>query len=338
MSGTSLDGVDIAYAEFSKTKKWNFKLGPCNTLSYPEEWRDKLTILHSLSDQTIQKTDIDYGKYLGKIVANFIKKNGLQVDFVCSHGHTIFHQPKNNYTLQIGDGAAIAKECQKIVICDFRSLDVSLGGQGAPLVPIGDQLLFGNYNHCLNLGGFSNVSYQSKNTQKAYDICPVNIILNRLAQQLGHAYDKGGNIAQNGNMIPSLLKQLNLLSFYQEKGPKSLGREWVEKHIQPLLNKHNNTADLLHTFTEHIAFQMGKKLQKGNCLITGGGTFNNYLISRLKHYAKSDIHIPHEKIIEYKEALIFAFLGVLRYRNEVNCLSSVTGAKTDCSGGQLFTP
>ena len=227
---------------------------------------------------------------------------------------------------------------QKTVICDFRSLDVSLGGQGAPLVPIGDQLLFENYDYCLNLGGFSNVSYERNNKRKAYDICPVNIVLNDLAQQLGHHYDKNGSIAQTGNMLDSLFTQLNQLTYYEEKGPKSLGKEWVNENIQPLFKENSNIPDLLHTFTEHIAFQIGKNIHEGSCLMTGGGAFNSYLVERIKFHSRVDIHLPDKKIIEFKEALIFGFLGVLRYRNEINCLNSVTGAKSDCSGGVIFTP
>ncbi len=338
MSGTSLDGVDLAYVEFQKTKKWIFHLEESTTIPYPEEWLKKLQSLPTQNTETIKQTDTEYGAYLGSLAHSFIKKNKLEVDFVASHGHTIFHQPEKGYTLQIGDGQSLANSCQQMVIFDFRSLDVALGGQGAPLVPIGDQLLFSDYNHCLNLGGFSNVSYQSKNTRKAYDICPVNIVLNELAQKQGSSYDEGGAIARSGKLIPELLEQLNTLPYYQEKGPKSLGKEWVNHHIQSLLQTHSNIPNLLHTFTEHTAFQMGKVLQKGNCLVTGGGAFNTFLMERLKHHANTELHIPPKKIINYKEALIFAFLGVLRHRNEVNCLSAVTGAERDCSGGVVFTP
>lgn len=338
MSGTSLDGLDIAYVEFELKEKWYFKLGKCQTIPYTEQWRNHLSNLHKQSNVKIKQKDIEYGLYLGDLAQKFIKKNKLQVDFICSHGHTIFHQPENNYTLQIGDGQSISSQCQKTVICDFRSLDVSLGGQGAPLVPIGDHLLFEDYNYCLNLGGFSNISCKSNNNIIAYDICPVNIVLNFLAQNLGYTYDKNGEIAQSGNKIDSLFTQLNQLPYYEEKGPKSLGNEWVEKYIQPLFNEYSSIPDLLHTFTEHVAFQIGKNLQEGSCLVTGGGAFNNYLIKRLKCHTKTNMFLPDKNIIEFKEALIFAFLGVLRHRNEVNCLSSVTGAKFNCSGGVIFTP
>lgn len=338
MSGTSLDGVDLAYVEFQKTEKWTFHLGESTTIPYTDKWLKKLQLLPTQNAETIKQTDTEYGAYLGSLVHSFVKKNKLEVDFIASHGHTIFHQPEKGHTLQIGNGQALANSCKQMVICDFRSLDVALGGQGAPLVPIGDQLLFSNYNYCLNLGGFSNISYQSKGIRKAYDICPVNIVLNELAQKLGKPYDESGTIARNGKIIPKLLEQLNALDYYQQKAPKSLGKEWVDLHISPLLKEHKNIADLLHTCTEHAAYQMGKVLQRGNCLVTGGGAFNTFLMERLKHHSKSELHIPPKEIINYKEALIFAFLGVLRHRNEVNCLRSVTGAKRDCSGGVIFTP
>ena len=338
MSGTSMDGVDIAYAEFVYNENWQFDLGVCDIIPYSEKWKNELSNLHKKSHEKIQQTDIKFGIYLGDLAKKFIETNKLKVDIICSHGHTIFHKPENNYTLQIGNGQCIANQSQETVICDFRSLDVSLGGQGAPLVPIGDQLLFENYDYCLNLGGFSNVSYERNNKRKAYDICPVNIVLNDLAQQLGYPYDKNGLIAQKGNMLDSLFTQLNQLIYYEEKGPKSLGKEWINQNIQPLLKENSNISDLMHTFTEHIAFQIGKNIHEGSCLITGGGAFNSYLVERIKFYSKGDIHLPDKKIIEHKEALIFGFLGVLRYRNEINCLSSVTGAESDCSGGVIFTP
>ena len=261
MSGTSLDGVDIAYVEFEQNEKWQFNLGICDTIPYDEKWRIQLSNLYKQSDKEIKQIDIKYGLHLGDLALKFIKKNKLQVDFICSHGHTIFHKPESKYTLQIGNGQSIADKSQKTVICDFRSLDISLGGQGAPLVPIGDQLLFEDYDYCLNLGGFSNISYQINGIRKAYDICPVNIVLNYLTQQQGQPFDKNGAIAEKGSLIESLFAQLNQLTYYKEKGPKSLGKEWVEQYIKPLLKQHSNIPDLLNTFTEHAAFQMGKNLQ-----------------------------------------------------------------------------
>ena len=338
MSGTSLDGLDIAYVEFIKKKKWHYLLGPCQTIKYTEEWVEKLHSLSEKSTSYISKVDRDFGAFIATCVNDFIKANQVNVDLICSHGHTVFHQPEINYTLQIGSGKTIAQKSKKMVVCDFRSLDVSLNGQGAPLVPLGDMLLFANYTYCLNLGGFSNVSYQKKTERKAFDICPVNIVLNKLAQKLGHPFDKNGEIAKNGSLNNALLNQLNQLNYYQLKGPKSLGKEWVEEFIDPLLRSDNSIQNLLHTFTEHAAYQIGKKLRNGSCLVTGGGAYNKHLINRIQQYTNCELNLPDNQTIEYKEALIFGLLGVLKYRNEVNCLRSVTGAVKDSCSGLLFTP
>jgi anhydro-N-acetylmuramic acid kinase len=339
MSGTSLDGLDIAFVTFEKKEKWHFEIGPCETISYPEKWLDRLSSLPHKSKEIIQATDLDYGRYLGQAVNSFLSQHNLEIDFIASHGHTIFHQPEKKYTLQIGDGQSLADTCLQTVICDFRTLDVSLGGQGAPLVPIGDRLLFDSYDYCLNLGGFSNLSYEEDGKRIAYDICPVNIVLNELAQRLDLAYDKDGLAARSGRLNTELLQDLNKLTYYQARPPKSLGREWIETHINPLLTKHTDEVNnLLHTFTEHAAQQIGRSLKEGKCLVTGGGAFNGYLLERMKHYSQAELVLPTSDIIDFKEALVFAFLGLLRWRKEDNCLMSVTGAERDSSGGQIFTP
>ena len=338
MSGTSLDGLDIAYVEFIKKEKWHYHLGPCQTIKYTEEWLEKLYSLSEKSKSYISKIDQEFGVFIATCVNDFVKANQVDVDLICSHGHTVFHKPEINYTLQIGCGKNIAKKSKKMVVCDFRSLDVSLNGQGAPLVPLGDMLLFANYTYCLNLGGFSNVSYQKETERKAFDICPVNIVLNKLAQKLGVPFDEDGEIAKKGVLIKTLFEQFNQLNYYQLKGPKSLGKEWVEEFIDPLLKGDNSIQNLLHTFTEHAAYQIGKKLRNGSCLVTGGGAYNKHLINRIQKYTSCDLHFPDNQTIEYKEALVFGLLGVLKYRNEVNCLRSVTGAIKDSCSGLLFTP
>jgi len=228
------------------------------------------------------------------------------------------------------------------VIYNFRSLDVALGGQGAPLVPIGDRLLFSNFDYCINLGGFANISFESENKRIAFDICPVNIVLNELALAENKTFDEGGKLAESGEINVSLLDELNKLDYYKMKAPKSLGREWVEKNIYPVLDKYTiPNLDLLATFTEHVAIQISntvKEYSGTSILITGGGAYNTYLIDRLKSFSKISIHIPEPLLIEYKDALIFAFLGLLRLRNEINCLSSVTGASCDSSCGIVVNP
>ncbi len=343
MSGTSLDGTDIAFCRFIlDEKKWSFEIVQAETIPYSFHWKTKLLSLEKTDALTFQQANIDYGFYLGRTAADFIKKHKLKVDFISSHGHTIFHQPEKKLTVQIGAGSAIAAESNLTAVCDFRSLDVVLGGQGAPLVPIGDKLLFSEFDFCLNLGGFANVSYQYNDERTAFDICPVNIVMNAVCAKLGKEYDNEGQMARGGNVNDNLLLELNNLPFYKlpPDSPKSLGKEWVIKNINPLLDKCKlSEQDVLRTFCEHTAVQIGNALNNkpsGKLLVTGGGTYNTFLLEKIKENTAHQIIIPDKKTIEFKEALIFAFLGVLRMRNEVNCLKSVTGAAYDNIGGAVY--
>ncbi|OQX75557.1 MAG: anhydro-N-acetylmuramic acid kinase [Bacteroidetes bacterium 4484_249] len=336
MSGTSLDGVDIAFCKFIFDKEWRFEIIHAETIEYPEEWLDRLVKLPQTHAEFLTQTNVEYGHYLGQITKDFIDRKKIKPEFISSHGHTIFHQPEKHFTLQIGDGASIAAETGLPVVFDFRSLDVARGGQGAPLVPVGDKLLFGEYNYCLNLGGIANISYEEKGRRIAFDICPVNQALNYLTNECGKSFDDKGMIASSGNVNAELSDTLNELKYYSQLPPKSLGKEWVEKFIFPILNTFSiPVEDKLRTFSEHIAQQISKvlKTETGKLLITGGGAYNDFLIKMIRNYTKNEIIVPDKILIEYKEAMIFAFLGVLKIRGEVNCLSSVTGAKEDSSGG-----
>jgi anhydro-N-acetylmuramic acid kinase len=342
MSGTSLDGVDLAYVEFTEeNSQFEFSLEASETIPYTAEWMKKLKESMSLNAESFCKLNVDYGHFLGKLVNDFIKKNNLSVDLIASHGHTIFHQPQNKFTVQIGDGASIHAETRLPVVNDFRSLDVALEGQGAPLVPIGDQLLFSEYSYCLNLGGIANISYQDKNqARKAFDICPVNMILNSLSEEVGLTYDKDGQLAEKGNLIDQLFNQLNRLEYYKLSSPKSLGYEWFVKMFQPLVKSSPiSVEDKLNTVCHHIAFQIGTTIssddKNSKILVTGGGAKNLFLVSLLRKYCTSEIVIPDEKIIDFKEAMIFALLGYLRIHSKTNVLSSVTGAKNNSISGAL---
>ena len=337
MSGTSLDGIDIILVTFHKNIKWDFKIHKTQTYLYSKKWQEKLASLHLKDNSSIKKTDILYGALIAEKINDFIKDVNIKIDAISSHGHTIFHEPNRNITKQIGDGKTIASITKIKSINNFRTLDASLNGQGAPLVPIGDLYLFTNYKYCLNLGGFANVSIKNNKTVTAFDICPVNIVLNMLANKIGKKYDYNGNIAKKGNLINTLLNTLNNISFYTKKAPKSLSREWVEKHIYPIIHNHYKIEDIMHTFCEHIGLQIGKHLKEKEVLVSGGGCFNTYLVNRIKYYSSSKIIIPNLEIINFKEALIFGFLGVLKLRNEINCLKSVTGAKKDNCGGIIHT-
>ena len=350
MSGTSLDGLDMAFCRFTADNNtWNFEIVHSETKPYSAEWRERLSNLDNATTLQFLATDIDYGNYLGRCVSDFIIKNRIKADFVSSHGHTIFHQPENKLTVQIGNGNAIAAACKLPVVCDFRSLDVALGGQGAPLVPIGDKMLFSEYDYCLNLGGFANLSYdlpfpigEGSGERRAFDICPVNIVMNAICEKMGKPYDDKGEIARSGLVSKYLLNEFNQLSFYRQapNKPKSLGKEWVVQHIDPIIEQYEvEQNDLLSTFVEHVAIQISKAVdykKATKLLVTGGGAYNDFLIEKLRELIPSEIIIPDKRTIEFKEALIFAFLGVLRMRNEINCLKSVTGAREDNCGGAVY--
>ncbi len=341
MSGTSLDGIDLAECSFSVSEEgsWSFELGVAETIPYPPEWKTRLQEAIHFSEGRLHTLNEQYTLFLGNSIATFIREHRLEdLDSVCSHGHTILHRPDKGITLQIGNLPEIVSHVGQKVVCDFRTQDVALGGQGAPLVPIGDRLLFGEYDYCLNLGGFANVSYESALGRIAYDICPVNIVLNHYAMKLGVPFDDGGRIAARGEVDISLLQSLNELDFYKANPPKSLGLEWVQRVVFPVMEASDvSEVDLIATFTEHIALQLADQfLAETRILVTGGGVYNEHLVDRLKQHRRATIEIPATKIIEYKEALVFGLLGVLKLRGEINCLASVTGARHDHSGGLIY--
>ena len=344
MSGTSLDGLDIAYCSFNadSNQSWSFDIHHADTIRYDDELVSKLKNSIHLSGLELFELHNELGNFIGNTTNQFIQTHGIDqanIDAIASHGHTVFHQPDKKLTTQIGNGGNIAAITQLPVISDFRTIDVALGGQGAPLVPIGDELLFNEYDYCINLGGIANLSYTKNGVRIAFDICPTNIVLNKLAQLAGKPFDDGGEIARSGNINDQLLNALNTIEYYQHPPPKSLGLEWVNTTIFPLLEKQIITIeDQLATFVEHIAIQIANSIATNNSkiLFSGGGTMNTFLIERIKNNTNNTIIVPEKNIIEYKEALIFAFLGVLRLRNEKNCLQSVTGASANNVGGCIY--
>ena len=347
MSGTSLDGVDLAYITFKKEHRWEFQIHVAETIPYSDEWLHILKQLLHFNLNELKQIDADYTLLLSDIIKKFVTKCEeitafAGIDAVCSHGHTALHQPEKGLTYQIGNLPTLTKLTNQTVVCDFRVADVALGGQGAPLVPIGDALLFLKYDFCLNLGGFANISTEIHNERIAYDICPVNIVLNHYIQPLGLNYDDKGQMAATGTIHQDLLDNLNALEFYKKTPPKSLGIEWVVNHIFPLIDSFQlSTQDILRTFTEHIAIQISNEIntkQSATVLITGGGAYHHFLIERLQSHTKNVLIIPDKEIVEFKEALIFGLLGVLKLRDEVNCLSSVTGAKMNHSSGKIYNP
>lgn len=343
MSGTSLDGLDICAIGFEfVNSKWTFKILNSETIKYSEKLKSRFKNSTKFNSIDLLKFDVDLGQLFGGLTKQFIISNKLDVDFVASHGHTIFHQPNQGITLQIGNGQEMANILQVPVIYDFRSKDVSLGGQGAPLVPIGDKLLFSEYDVCINFGGIANVSFEKNKERVAFDICPFNMGLNFLANLLGLEYDDSGQVAKEGQMIDGLLANLNELEYYKMKFPKSLGTEWFNQFCLPLLNNESySIEDRLHTFSHHIATQLSNVINLidgDSILVSGGGVYNTFIIELLRLQTKKTITIPSREIIDFKEALIFGFLGVLKVNNQTNVLKSVTGAVKNSVSGNIAYP
>lgn len=344
MSGTSLDGLDLALCEFEVYGLgYRYKIKAAKTLDYSVIWKKRLADVKKATAEEYFALHATYGKFIADEVTLFMKASGVTPDAIASHGHTVFHQPERGFSTQIGCGATIAAITGVTTVCDFRSLDVAHGGQGAPLVPIGDQLLFGEYQACLNIGGVANVSFNDQSGKRvAYDVCVANMLLNYLAEKMNLDYDKGGEIARSGKIDTTLLSFLEELNYYKQKGAKSMGREWFEKEIKSKIDKSKlKIADLLSTCTEHIATRIGAEFSENNLkkvLITGGGAFNNFLMERLRVHTNGEIVLPRDEVIHFKEALIFAFLGYLRLQGKINSLSSVTGARENSVGGAVYLP
>ena len=349
MSGTSVDGLDMAVCHFWMEKdKWNFEIREAQTIAYDTELADTLKKAISLSDEEHEKLHYSYGTWLGKCAKAFLTDKNLTLDFIASHGHTSHHRPDEGYTFQLGHGQALANASGQKVVCDFRSLDVQLGGQGAPLVPIGDELLLPEYDFCLNLGGISNISFKKNGQRMAFDIGLANMPLNYLTRKIGIEYDANGERAKKGVLLKELLDALNELEYYQLPYPKSTGIEWFEAKVIPLLEQYHNDNlnDLLHTVIQHNCEQIQRAIRCENpskesrCLVTGGGALNGHYMTTLKETLRGicEVVIPPKKFINYKEALVFALMGVLKIKNETNILASVTGAERDSCSGEIFSP
>jgi len=342
MSGTSLDGLDIAYVRFfGKAENPEYEILCAECVPYDDVWREKLRGAYYLTAEGIAALDAEYGRFLGVAARNFAERYNIsgKVDFVSSHGHTVFHRPDLGYNLQIGNGAWLHAASGFKVICDFRTLDIAFGGQGAPLVPIGDKLLFGGYDYCLNIGGFANVSFDDDNGRRiAYDLCPANYCLNRLMRTHGQEYDKDGLVARSGRVNVKLFDALNSLAYYHRSVPKSLAQEWVDAELMPLVESCGDTFEnKMTTLTEHSAFQISRPFKDDSrVLVTGGGAYNTFLCERALTYKDFIFVKPATIIIDYKEALIFAFLGLRRAAGLPNCLKTVTGARIDSISGQMY--
>lgn len=342
MSGSSLDGVDLACCQFHfNSGKWHFEIRAAETYPYPSSLHHQLKEAMTWNSDQLARLDEAMGMYYGTLLNRFHRKHRVSPELIASHGHTIFHEPARGRTLQVGNGQVISGITGITVVNNFRSADVAQGGQGAPLVPVGDRLLFGEYGACLNLGGFANISFETaEGIRSAYDIGPCNLCLNWIAARIGKPYDPEGTLAKSGAVEDLLLQTLNQLPYYALPPPKSLGREWFQTHFEPLIT-HTDlpVSDLMATAVEHLSFQIGASINQtgaAQVLVTGGGAFNLFLLQRLSKYTEARLVVPDHSLIAFKEALVFALLGVLRIRGEINCLASVTGGKQDLSAGEIY--
>ncbi len=341
MSGTSLDGLDFAVCSFKENKGiWSYNILYTETVPYDEGWSRKLGMASHLPGLDLVLLDREYGQFIARKALSVIESSGIETELIASHGHTVFHQPGASLSCQIGNPQVIAAATGIQTVGDFRQMDMLHGGQGAPLVPVGDEHLFGQYDYCLNLGGFANISFRKDALRLARDVCPANIILNQFARELDLPFDREGKAGRSGTVCTSLFDQLNSIPYYAASGPGSLAREWMESEFTPsVLEYRLPVTDILRTLYEHISFQISRQIKpRSRVLVTGGGAYNKYLIERIIHYSQSDIDIPSTELVEFKEALVFGFLGLLRTRGEINCYASVTGADRDSCCGVIYNP
>ena len=335
MSGTSLDGIDLAIVSIAfKAGKYSFEIRKSKTIKYSKEWVERLKKARFLSGEKLTKLDVDFGRLLGEAAKGFCDE---PIDLIASHGHTVFHQPEVGITLQIGSLNEIAVITGVKTIGDFRTMDVAKGGQGAPLVPIGDMFLFGENDFCINLGGISNISFDLDGERKAMDLSPCNIVSNYFSNKVGLEFDENGDIGRSGKIDVGLLKILSEWKFYRES-VSSLGVERIEKDFLPIFDEVEiSIEDKLRTYYEHLGIVIGKELKKGKALITGGGVKNSMLLDCIKANSNSEVIVPSLQIVDFKEATIFAFLGFLRINNQVNVLASITGAVSNSSSGLIVS-
>ncbi len=353
MSGSSLDGVDLAAVDFSLNTPLPFdpehltwSLAASETVPFPKEISNALKEAPHLPAKKLFELHTKLGRFFGKVAKHFVDDNQLNPDFLSSHGHTVFHHPEKGFTLQIGDGASIASSAQIPVICDFRGADIALGGQGTPIAPAADRYLFSGYDFYLNIGGIANISSTLNNELVAFDIAPANQLLNHLAQKIGLKYDNNGQVAASGQLNPILLEVLNGFEFYKKDWPKSLDNQWIMNNFIPILDQSNDTIDnILHTTTQHIAIQIAqtiaalKRLEHKpsyRLFATGGGAFNSYLMNSIQQHSDVELVLPDSKLIAFKEAILMSLMGLLRIMEVPNCFASVTGAKKDSVGGAIY--
>ena len=372
MSGTSLDGVDTVLCEISgqdestRVKQLYFK-----TYDIPESLRTKIRKCCSrelIPVDLICSLNFELGYLFADAVKSLCKDANVKLEdlsFIASHGQTIFHIPKayDDYvpsTLQIGEAAIIANECKTKVISNFRVMDMAVGGEGAPLVPYSETLLYSEENQAValqNIGGIGNVTVLPKkgDTKKviAFDTGPGNMMIDEAVRTFyGKKYDTDGYYARQGNLIPSLAEELKEHPYFNLEIPKTTGREMFGEHFtKSILEKYHSCEpnDLIHTFTWFTAYSIAYHYKKyliseyglKKCIIGGGGAYNSYLLELIRNEIPEVTVMTQEEhgfSSEAKEALAFVILGNQTYHRSPSNVPSATGAKKSVILGQITYP
>lgn len=349
MSGSSLDGIDIACCEFQQRgDAISFTLLAAETILLTEAWQGRLLHLPDQSARILAQTHVYFGHYLAQLTRDFIERHQLDPDFIASHGHTVFHDPDRRYTTQIGDGAALAALTRRTVITDFRTQDIAINGEGTPIAPAADRYLFSEYDYLLNIGGIANLTLNRPGRPIAFDLSGANQVFNALAQLTGQPYDADGALARNGQLLPDLLHDVEALPYFEQRPPKSLANSWVQQTLLPYFLEHPaSVEDRLHTAVQHLVQVTTRSIERlpqpphaaRTLLVTGGGAFNTFLIEELQTRLQSlgiQIVLPDPDIIHFKEAILMALMGLLRLQGRPNCFRSVTGARRDTVGGAIY--
>ena len=337
MSGSSLDGVDIAIIHFEENGYFpSWKVLHTTTIPFDQNILHHLVNVTQMTGYELAVFDFQLGQYFGQCLQNFIQSIPTTVDYISSHGHTVFHDPANGMTLQIGNGAAIAAATQLPVICQHRYMDIAFGGKGTPLVPIVEKYLYPDYDHFINLGGIANVSIHTKDTVIAYDSCPCNQVFNHYAQLLHHSFDDKGHLSRSGKVDQDLLMALEAIPFYHVSAPKSIDNSWIQSYVIPLMDSFDIAiVDRMATFTEHVSIQLHKAMSQDPCLVTGGGAYHDYLLERCRQKGMQLV-IPNDLQINFKESILMAYLGYLRILQLPATLPSVTGASQPTIAGVIY--
>lgn len=335
MAGSSMDGLDLVLVQFFRNQQWSFSIEKYATIEYGQPIVQKLLMAPTMSAEDQKALDFEFGSWIGHTINRFL--NGKTPELLAVHGHTLHHDPKKGTSWQLGAGNAIAKSSGIKSVTNFRNKDLELGGQGAPLVPYGDFSLFKEYDACLNLGGIANISVLNEKT--AWDICPCNQVLNYFATKLNHPYDEGGSLASIGNIEEAFLNVLHMIDYFNQTPPKSLPNNFIDKRILDAIDPYDGLRTYSEFIARQVAFDLENKVLEGKILVTGGGAHNQFLLSRISENLKGPcLHIPNKEIVDFKEAIIFGFLGLLKFLGEINTLASSTGARQDSSGGEIHLP